>query len=311
MLLDCFTIPCAMLLSYTFLSCSYTWKHFVGVVICLSGLICIVINDTYSSSSDGEDTANQHPLIGDMLCLVGAVLYACSNVLQEKIVKFSDRYTFIGRLGLFGFLIALVQFIFLDLSGMRSASYSVETVFSMAGFVGCLFLMYINTSAFLQGSDAIVFNLSLLTSDVYAVIFTYFFSGYLVSWLYFLSFALVIAGLTVYHSEKAPLSLAQMEVQEVEGEVEEARTVKASLFDRVSRGGGGVLHSLLDWRENAKGYCPVDGEVRNYPRAEPSRPDDERVSGEDHWTSGLIDRQHSSGGMEERGSRSISERGII
>jgi hypothetical protein len=65
--------------------------------------------------------------------------------------------------------------------------------------------MYTNTTSFLQKGDAILFNLGLLTSDVYAVIFTYFFKGYLVSWLYFLAFALVIVGLVIYHSEEAPI----------------------------------------------------------------------------------------------------------
>eukprot|EP01035_Chromulina_nebulosa_P028956 gene28956-38305_t len=202
MLLDCFTIPCAMVLSAIFLKCRYTWKHLAGVLICLSGLVCIVLNDYLNFNGDDSASSGSNPLIGDILCLMGAVLYASSNVLQEKLVKFSDRNEFLGYLGLFGTIIGTIQFCFVDLSAMRRARYDWKVISSMFGFVGCLFLMYTNTSAFLQQSDAIVFNLSLLTSDVYAVLFTYFFEGYLVSWLYFLSFLLVMTGLTVYHYEK-------------------------------------------------------------------------------------------------------------
>ncbi len=56
-----------------------------------------------------------------------------------------------------------------------------------------------------QDGDSIVFNLSMLTSDVYAVLFTLLFHGYLVSWLYFLAFALVLVGLVLYYSETPPL----------------------------------------------------------------------------------------------------------
>jgi len=210
MLLDCFTIPCAMILSYVFLNCRYTWKHLAGIVICLSGLTCIVLNDYLSfNGNDDNNNTGENPLMGDILCLIGAALYASSNVLQERLVKFSNRHEYIGNLGLFGAIIAAIQFIIVDLSSMRKATYSLRIIFSMFGFIGCLFMMYINTSAFLQSSDTIVFNLSLLTSDVYAVIFTYFFEGYLVSWLYFLSFVLVMAGLFVYHSEKPPLNAIQ------------------------------------------------------------------------------------------------------
>jgi hypothetical protein len=68
------------------------------------------------------------------------------------------------------------------------------------GFVLCLFLMYRNTSAFLTTSDAALFNLSLLTSDVYAVIFSYFVFGYTVSWLYFVALVLAVTGVLLYHT---------------------------------------------------------------------------------------------------------------
>jgi solute carrier family 35 protein F1/2 len=211
MLLDCFTIPCAMILSYTFLGCRYTKKHLFGTFICLLGLTCIVINDmVYNVQEDDESSSpKKHALMGDIFCLVGATLYASSNVIQETLVKFHSRDQYLGSLGVFGMLIALVQCVLFDLEGLKKADFSLYIVLSMFGFIVCLFLMYINTTAYLQKSDAILFNLSLLTSDIYAVIFTYFFYGYLVGWMYFLAFGLVIFGLVTYHSEKTPLQLGQ------------------------------------------------------------------------------------------------------
>ena len=208
MLLDCFTIPVAMVLSYLFLGCRYNYMHILGTVICLLGLTCIVIND--SLVANGDDAAEgSNPVLGDILCLSSAVLYASSNVLQEHLVKFHDREEFLGYLGCFGFSIAVVQCLATDLAPMRRAHYSPKVIGAMSGFVVCLFLMYTNTTSFLQHGDAVLFNLSLLTSDVYAVIFTYFFHGYLVGWLYFVAFALVMVGLFIYHSQEAPLHIGR------------------------------------------------------------------------------------------------------
>lgn len=45
MLLDCFTIPCVMLLSYIFLKTRYYIKQFFGVALCIIGLIILLISD--------------------------------------------------------------------------------------------------------------------------------------------------------------------------------------------------------------------------------------------------------------------------
>lgn len=200
MLLDCFTIPCAMLLSTYFLRAKYQLRHYIGICFCLSGLGCIIYIDL------GKEDGMSDAVIGDILCLFGAFLYACTNVLQERVVKTQNREEYLGMVGVFGACIALVQSSLLDLEAMKQAPWDPTIVMLIIGFLTCLFLMYINTSLFLETGDCTFFNLSLLTSDVYAVIFAYFFTGKLVHWLYFLGFALVSIGLSIYHSSKKPVS---------------------------------------------------------------------------------------------------------
>ena len=74
----------------------------------------------------------------------------------------------------------------------------------MMGFTLCMFLIYTNASLFLQDLDSTLFNLSLLTSDVYAVLFAYFVYHTIVHWLYFIAFPLVVLGLVLYHAEASP-----------------------------------------------------------------------------------------------------------
>lgn len=199
MLLDCFTIPCVMGLSYYYLGCRYNHRHFTGVWLCLLGLICIVISDVRS-----EEQYGSAPLYGDFLCLVGSGLYAASNVSQEYLVKYHDRDEYLGFIGSCGAVISFIQIISLNYNQLKRIKLTSTILLSISGFVACLFLMYINTSAFLQYGDSTLFNLSLLTSDVYAVIFSYLFYGYLVEWLYFVAFALVASGLVIYHSAEPP-----------------------------------------------------------------------------------------------------------
>ena len=86
MLLDCFTIPSAMALSYAFLAAAYSRWHVGGVVLCLGGLGLLVYSDLVTSDGGaGEGGSNR--ALGDALTLVAAFLYACSNVLQEALVK--------------------------------------------------------------------------------------------------------------------------------------------------------------------------------------------------------------------------------
>ena len=210
MLLDCFTIPCAMGLSYFFLGSRYNNYHFAGVMLCLLGLICIVISDLLSEQTQ-YGTA---PFFGDLLCLLGSGLYAVSNVTQEYLVKYHDRDEYLGFVGTCGALISFVQLMSLNYSRLKRTRFTPTIIMSISGFVTCLFFMYINTSAFLQCSDSTLFNLSLLTSDIYAVLFSYFFYGYLVHWLYFLAFALVASGLLIYHSAEPPTQIRVASVGE-------------------------------------------------------------------------------------------------
>ena len=51
----------------------------------------------------------KNQLVGDMLCLGGAVLFAIVSVLQELSVKNTDVVEFLGVLGLFGSIVSGIQ----------------------------------------------------------------------------------------------------------------------------------------------------------------------------------------------------------
>ena len=103
MILDCFTIPCVMIISYYYLHYKYTYKHILGALLCTSGVGIIVLCDSTLSSDTNVTTTittTTNLFLGDVLCLCGSMLYACSNVLQETLVKTNNREEFLGFLGM-------------------------------------------------------------------------------------------------------------------------------------------------------------------------------------------------------------------
>ncbi len=205
-IIDCFSIPSVMLISFFLLRSRYQWKHYFGVSLCIAGVLGIIANDTWIKS-EGSDKGRegQTSLTGDLLAVGGAFLYACSNVLQEKMVKYGEREQYVGRIGLFGMGFATALFFSMEwVDFERALPLSLEAGMYIVGFVMCLFFFYTNTSQFLTQNDAVLFNLSLCASDVYSVIYAYFALGTVVNWLYWVCTAFIFAGILLYHSEKPP-----------------------------------------------------------------------------------------------------------
>merc|ERR1711879_763661 len=163
MLLDCFTIPFVMLLSRMFLSARYTWKHIIACLVCVVGLFLTVISDVVSGKTQ---TAPKGPAwVGDVLCLCGAALYGCSNVLQELLLKQNrKRCEAVGMLGFWGTVVSVVQAGLLERDALARCRWTTGAIIWLGGFQVCLFTMYVLASIFLSFADATLFNLSLLTS---------------------------------------------------------------------------------------------------------------------------------------------------
>ena len=77
-----------MVLSCLLLRARYTGKHLVGVALCLGGLALTILSDLQGRQ---PRSAYPQPVKGDILCIVGAALYAGANVMQEDFVKNHDR----------------------------------------------------------------------------------------------------------------------------------------------------------------------------------------------------------------------------
>lgn len=194
MLLDCWSIPSVIFLTWFFLKTKYRYRKFVGVAICVAGLVVVVFSDVHA----GDRAGGSNPLKGDMLVVAGSMLYAISNVSEEFLVKNADRIELMAMLGLFGAIISACQISILERNELKSIHWSAGAVIPFLGFAAAMFLFYSGVPILLKLSGATMLNLSLLTSDMWSVLIRIFAYHEKVDWMYFIAFAAVAVGLFVY-----------------------------------------------------------------------------------------------------------------
>ncbi|KAL6644443.1 hypothetical protein ACP70R_016051 [Stipagrostis hirtigluma subsp. patula] len=189
MLLDCWSIPCVIVLTWIFLKTKYSLRKFIGVGVCVAGLILVVFSDVHAS----DRAKGPNPLKGDLLVIFGSMLYACSNVTEEFLVKKSNRVELMAMLGIFGAVISEVY-----LSEKNFTPLNGMPVLPFVGFALAMFMFYSTVPTVLKICGATMLNLSLLTSDMWAVLIRIFAYHEKVDWIYFVAFAGTTSGLVIY-----------------------------------------------------------------------------------------------------------------
>ncbi|ONK71265.1 uncharacterized protein A4U43_C04F6660 [Asparagus officinalis] len=192
-LLDCWTIPWVIILTWFILKTHYSLWQFFGAAICVIGLALVLLSDSRASQGGGRN-----PLSGDTLVIMGTFCYALSNVGEEYCVKKKDRVEVVAMLGIFGVLVTACEISIFERKDLASVQWSTTIVALFAGFAAASFLFYALVPFLLKLSGSTLFNLSLLTSDMWAVLIRLYFYKQQVNWLYFVAFAIVTAGLIIY-----------------------------------------------------------------------------------------------------------------
>ncbi|KAG9141356.1 hypothetical protein Leryth_001811, partial [Lithospermum erythrorhizon] len=138
MLLDCWTIPCVIVLTWLFLKTKYTLRKLTGVVICVAGLVLVIFSDVHA----GDRSSGSSPIKGDLLVIAGATLYGVTNVSEEFFVKNADRTELLALLGFFGAIASACQIAILERTELKSIHWSAGAAFPFFGFSLAMFLFY-------------------------------------------------------------------------------------------------------------------------------------------------------------------------
>ncbi|KAF2931020.1 hypothetical protein DAI22_05g178500 [Oryza sativa Japonica Group] len=165
-LLDCWTVVWVVILTWYALGTRYSFWQIVGAGTCVAGLALVLLSD--SKSADAQDPS-KIPLLGDALVIAGTIFFAFSNVGEEYCVKKKDRVEFVAMFALFGLLVSIIQILIFEKKNLVAIAWSPTMLCLFAGFAVALFMFYSITPFVLKMSGSTLFNLSLLTSDMWAV----------------------------------------------------------------------------------------------------------------------------------------------
>lgn len=98
----------------------------------------------------------------------------------------------------------------MERKSLETVKWSPEIILAFFGYAVASFTFYSVAPFVIKMSGATLFNLSILTSDMWAVVIRIFFYKQQVDWLYYVAFALVVVGLIIYsRSEKNPTAAVE------------------------------------------------------------------------------------------------------
>lgn len=216
-LFDALAIPSAMILSRYWLQRKYRLTHCLGAIVCMTGVVVNVLqdykNDVQESDNEVEARGYPHKLWGDLCAISGGLLYGLNDVLTEMTVRHNDGTTeYLAMVGFFGFVISLIQSLLLewdDISqffdeGSATCSMRIRWLLLLS-FVSVTIASYIGASRFLTISEAAFFNLSLLTGDLWSVVFSVVVERIVPSPLFFVALLLVLSGVILYEMPPSPV----------------------------------------------------------------------------------------------------------
>ena len=201
-LLGSLTIPSTMLVCRFLLAKEYKPQHFLGVVLCMAGGILTIWSDLDHANDQTVSSSHPHSYYGDTLAVVAALIYGVSDAAGEFWTKHVDRKEYLGMLGLFGSIFTLILFPLLERDSVYELFVDGSTFLPAMGvilvYVPLLVTYYVSATLFMVSSDATLMNLSLQSSNVWAILFSLAAFRESPPLIFYIAVIFVVAGVFVY-----------------------------------------------------------------------------------------------------------------
>jgi len=226
-LFDALAIPSAMIVSRIFVGRKYMKVHFVAVMVCCVGIAINIFQDyredEHLKQFNGDVETEQEQLVekdypykmaGDVLAIIGGILFGITNTLGEVAVKnWGSRTEYLGCMCFFASIISIVQALALerdDISaffrqGDNENCSETDGLTLLLAFSAASVMNYAGISSFLQLSEAAFLNLSLLTGDAWAVAFSVFAEGIIPPPSFYVALVITISGVFIYETAPNPV----------------------------------------------------------------------------------------------------------
>ncbi|CAN6804199.1 unnamed protein product, partial [Brassica oleracea] len=183
----------------------------------------------------GINAPTSQSFLGYVLLAIvyGSIMLYLKSVIKEFFVKKADRVELMSFVGLFGAIIGAIQISIFERDALNAIHWSTEAVLPYIGIAIGVFLFYSILTVLLKTNGTAMFTLSLLTSDMWAVLIRIFAYHEKVDWLYYLAFATTAIGLIIYSMKENDKE------KQINGEVVDEQR---NLFDEED---GGSLREAL------------------------------------------------------------------
>ncbi|GAX26679.1 solute carrier family 35, member F1/2 [Fistulifera solaris] len=208
-LLTALSIPTTMVLSCFFLKRRYQLWHYVGVALCLFGIVCRVGQDWKQDHQQIEEeaaTTYPHKFWGDVMACMGGVFFGINNVLGEVAVqRLGGPLEFLGMMGFFAAILAFIYSMVMERDEIRA--FFVESrdicpaqtsTLLLLAYVATNVLGYYGGAHFLRISEATFFNLSFQTGSLWSVVFSIVGQHIYPDPLFYVSLVITVSGVVVY-----------------------------------------------------------------------------------------------------------------
>ncbi|CAG8584408.1 10552_t:CDS:2 [Acaulospora morrowiae] len=197
-LLDAWAIFVVVILAIVFLKVKYHWSQYLGVFICLVG-IALVFGGDFMSGNKGDFSQATSPVRGDFLCLIGATFYGLSNTFEEYYVRKRPFYEVVGQMGLWGTIISVLQLTALEIDALEATPWNGAIAGYLIAYNFAMVCLYTLAPILFRMASATYFNLALLASDFYTLLFSLYILDYKMTSLYPAAFVCTIVGLITYY----------------------------------------------------------------------------------------------------------------
>lgn len=202
-LLGSLTAPSIMLSCHLLLRKTYRPAHCLGALLCISGGLLTVWTDLATSSNESnQSNLHPHSYFGDILAVTAAILYGIGDAVGEFWCKHVDRKEYLGMIGFFGAIFCCILVLFTERDEVVNLFQDRANLYPALGvlalYVPTLVLYYVLASVFLVSSDATLLNLSLQSSNLWAICFSVLAFQEAPSSLFYTALVLVVSGVFVY-----------------------------------------------------------------------------------------------------------------
>ena len=211
--------PAAMFFSHFILKRRYARIHLAGVFVCMAGTGFNLLLDLQQQQEESDkSTVYGRKLLGDLFAIIGATAFGLSDVICEKAVtEVGGSHEYLGCVGLFAACIAFFQAALLEREEIsqfvglfRADTDEQECPAEMSLGLLLLFLAfhvlgYYTSTKFLEVSESALLNLSILTENVWSVIFSILVQHLIPSPFFYGALIFTVGGVYIYETAPPPI----------------------------------------------------------------------------------------------------------